>query len=83
MRHVELYGKPGCHLCEEARLVLHRVRAAYRFELSEIDITGDPELMRELRYDIPVVVVDGERAFVHRVDAGELERLLAAGDRTP
>jgi glutaredoxin len=82
MHVVELYGKPGCHLCEEAREVLHRAQRVHGFELSEIDITADPELLRELRYDIPVVLVDGQRVFQHRVDEAELSRRLSRGDRT-
>ena len=48
MATLTLYGKPGCHLCEEARAVVDAVRDARPFELEEVDITRDPAL--EARY---------------------------------
>ena len=60
---VTLFGRPGCHLCEEARdglLALHSRGA--RFELREVDIERDEELHRRLLASIPVIDVDGERA---------------------
>ena len=43
---VLLIGKPGCHLCDEARAVLERVRATHAFTLQEIDIEADDELFK-------------------------------------
>ena len=74
---VELYTKPGCHLCDEAKAVLERVRASIPFDLVEFDITSDAGLFDRYRYDIPVVVVPGRRTFVHRVYASQLELALA------
>jgi glutaredoxin len=56
-----LYSRPGCHLCEEAlgQLVdLHR--EGYRFELHEVDIESDEELLRRLLERIPVLELNGE-----------------------
>ena len=47
------------------------------FELVEVDIAGDPELEAEYREWLPVVEIDGERAFVYFVDAGGLRRRLS------
>ena len=69
---VTLYGKPGCCLCDEARLVVARVRAVHPFPLEEVDITCDPVLERRYRELIPVLCVDGEEAFRYRVDPDEL-----------
>ena len=52
------------------------VRAEVPFELEEVDITGDPELERRYREWLPVVEIDGERAFVYRVDERELRMRL-------
>ena len=72
---VVLYGRPGCHLCEEAREVLLRVRAATgAFELEEVDIEGDDELHARYLERIPVVSLDGEELFDYVVD----ERRLVA-----
>jgi glutaredoxin len=60
---VTLYGRPGCHLCDEARDgLLDLRRRGAEFELREVDIEGDRELHRRLLELIPVVEVDGARA---------------------
>jgi len=71
---VTLYGKPGCHLCDDARAVVDGVRADVGFELAEVDITLDPVLANRLGERIPVVEIDGVEAFEHFVDAAELRR---------
>jgi len=75
---VEIYSKPGCHLCDEAKAVILAVRRRISFELVEIDIERDPALFERYRYDIPVVFVDGHKAFKHRLTAEALERRLRA-----
>jgi len=73
---VTLYGKAGCHLCEEARAVVERVRARHPFELREVDVTLDPNLFREYGERIPVLAVDGEELFEYFVEEAALvERL--------
>ena len=76
MKIVTLYGKPGCHLCEDARLVVQGVLAGRQFELEEVDITRDPGLYRQYGERIPVVAVDGRELFEYFVDAGDLARSL-------
>lgn len=56
---VTLYGRPGCHLCEEALTVVRRARERVPFELVEVDIEGDDELFKRLLERIPVVAIDG------------------------
>ena len=65
-----LYGRPGCHLCDDARDVLIRVGEPF----AEIDIEQDDELHARLLERIPVVALDGEELFEHFVD----ERTLRA-----
>lgn len=73
---VTLFGKPGCHLCDEARAVVQRVCDQRSVELSEIDVSLDPALNREYGERIPVLAVDGEELFDYFVDEGVLvERL--------
>jgi len=72
MRSVVLYTKAGCHLCDVAKRVILDARAEVDFTFSEIDITSDAELFEEHKFDVPVVEVDGRRAFKHRVDARSL-----------
>lgn len=52
---VTLYGRPGCHLCEDADRLLRRLRRHYRLRITRVDIRADPDLVR--RYDILIPVV--------------------------
>ena len=74
---VVLYGRPQCHLCDDAREALERVRADVPFDLVERDITADDALHRRYLERIPVVEVAGEEAFEFFVDEAELRRRLA------
>jgi glutaredoxin len=78
MTLVTLYGKPGCHLCEEAKQVVDAVRAQHPFDLEEVDITRDPALERAYRERIPVVAIDGEEALELVIERSELEERLAS-----
>jgi len=75
---VVLYHAAECHLCDRARRVVESVRAQTPFELEEIDIGGDDELEASYREWLPVVEIDGERAFVYYVDADAFRRKVAA-----
>jgi len=77
-RKVVLYHAQGCHLCERALRVLHEIRQEIAFDFEEIDIDGDPALEARYREWLPVVEIDGERAFVYYVDSAALRRKLAA-----
>jgi glutathione S-transferase len=58
---VRLYARPDCHLCDEARAGLESLRAdGLEFELDEIDIDSDDDLLRRFLERIPVVELDGE-----------------------
>jgi hypothetical protein len=82
MHEVVLYGRPGCHLCDDARVVLERVQAELPFALVERDIERDDALFKAYLERIPVIVLDGEELFEHFVDERELRRRLAyTGER--
>jgi glutaredoxin len=72
MALVTLYGKPGCHLCDDARAVVERVRAQRSFELEEVDVSLDPTMHREYGERIPVLALDGVELFEFRVEEAEL-----------
>jgi glutaredoxin len=74
---VVLYTKPGCHLCDHAKAAILAVRREISFELKEIDIRLDAELFDLYKFDIPVVTIDGLRAFKHRVDPAALKEKLS------
>jgi Glutaredoxin-like domain (DUF836) len=54
------------------------VRAERELDLEIVDITGDPELEARYREWLPVVEIDGKRAFVYYVQAADLRRKLDA-----
>jgi glutaredoxin len=61
LTELTLYGRPGCHLCDEARdSILGLREQGYAFDLREVDIETDDELLRSHLERIPVVTVDGE-----------------------
>jgi hypothetical protein len=77
-RTVTLYGRPGCHLCDDARIVLERVRADTPFELVERDIETDDDLLRRYLERIPVVAVDGREVFDYFVDEHAFRAALSS-----
>jgi glutaredoxin len=70
---VTLFHAQGCHLCDRARDVLDRVGVAYE----SVDITGDESLEERYREWLPVVEIDGVRAFVYYVDEAALRRKVS------
>jgi len=66
--HVIVYSRPGCHLCDEAKTAIENANCSDRYTLEEINIESDDELLKKYKYDIPVITIDGEEAFRHRID---------------
>jgi glutaredoxin len=58
-RSVTVYSRPGCHLCDDALVLLQGLQREWTLRIQEIDISGDPALMRKYDLRIPVLVVDG------------------------
>ena len=67
-RVVTLYGREGCHLCDEARAALLRIAAEHPFSLVEVDIEADDELFKRYLERIPVIALDGVELFDFYVD---------------
>ena len=80
MAIVTLYGKPGCHLCDDARAVVERVRADHPFELREVDVSLDAVMLREYGERIPVLALNGEELFDHFVEEAVLVERLCRVD---
>jgi glutaredoxin len=74
--HVIVYSRPGCHLCDEAKLALNSAGCEDQFTLEEINIESDPELLTKYKYDIPVVTLDGAEIFRHRVNQERFRKLV-------
>jgi glutaredoxin len=75
--HVILYSRPGCHLCEEAKLAIDAAGCSDEYTLEEINIESNSELLRLYRYEIPVITIDGVEAFRHRVDLQAFRKKLS------
>lgn len=73
---VRLYSKPGCHLCDDARVVIERVCTDLGTSYDEVDISTSPDLMKEYAEEVPVTLVDGARHDFWRVDEQRLRRAL-------
>lgn len=71
-RGLTLYSRPGCHLCDDARVVLERVGEPF----DEVDITTDDRLHARYLERIPVIVLDDEEIYDFFVDEPDLRRRL-------
>ena len=76
MPAIELFGKAGCCLCDEAREVVEAVGRTHDFDLTEVDVSLDPVLHRRYGERIPVLAIDGVEVFELRVDAEALRERL-------
>jgi len=75
---ITLIGKPGCHLCDDARVVIERVASDLRVGWEERSVLDDPALMAEYAEQIPVTLVDGRQHDYWRVDERRLRAALGA-----
>jgi hypothetical protein len=72
-----LYARPDCHLCDEARAGIERLLAdGASFELEEIDIESEDELLKRYLERIPVIELDGEIVSELWLDADGLRARL-------
>lgn len=75
-----LLGKPGCHLCDDAREVVQRVLADHpEVAFDERSILDDPALQDAYAEEIPVVLIDDRVHTIWRVDEARLRAALASG----
>jgi glutaredoxin len=77
-----IYSKPGCHLCDEMKSLVHRVLASHSSDkcafVEEIDISIDSALLDQYGLEIPVLLIDGKKVAKYRVPEEELRRMLNA-----
>jgi glutaredoxin len=75
---VTLYTRAGCHLCDQAKQAIESARRRTLFDYEEFDIDSDPQLQRLYNEEVPVIAIDGKKAFKYRVTPAELLKKLAA-----
>ena len=77
MIRITLYSRRDCHLCHDMRVVVEAVAHDVALELEELDIDEDPELTAAYDTEVPVLAVNGRKAFKYTVDAAALRARLA------
>ena len=80
MAALTIYSRPGCHLCDEMKAIVHRVADATEPALAveEIDISTDPDLEERYGLEIPVLLVDGKKVAKYRISELDLRRAVSA-----
>ncbi len=77
-RHVLVYTRKGCHLCEIVKESLVKLERRGLFRWQEVDVDADEQLRRQFTDEVPVVFIDGRKAFKYRMDEREFLRKLAS-----
>jgi len=75
-RQVVVYSRKGCHLCEIVKETLGKLERRGGFTWREIDVDSDEQLRRQFTDEVPVVFIDGHKAFKYRMDEREFLRKL-------
>lgn len=73
---VTFYTRKGCHLCDVAREEIEKLRPTSDFRMEIVDIDQDPELQAKFTAEVPVVFINGKKAFKYRIDPGKFLRRL-------
>jgi hypothetical protein len=76
VKKLVLYSRVGCHLCDVMKEQIDKYADRYEFTLEVVDIDQDPKLREEYNWDVPVLVVDGEKIAKYRLDEAMLLRRL-------
>ncbi len=74
--HVQFYTKEGCHLCNDVKELLYRLRDRFPLIIHEVDITIDDALYERYKAIIPVVTIDGQFTLETRIDEADICRYL-------
>ncbi len=82
MHDVVVYSRKGCHLCESVKETLKQVQSEADYQWREVDIDGDPELQRKYTEEVPVIFIDGRKAFKYHMERRQFLRVLAGRAET-
>lgn len=78
LRDVIVYSRKGCHLCEVVKESLVKLSRRGGFTWREVDVDTDLELRRQFNDEVPVVFIDGRKAFKYHMNEQEFLRKLAS-----
>ena len=73
-----LYTRKDCCLCDEMKATVAAAAKKIPVALEEIDVDTSAELAERYGSEVPVLFINGRKAFKYRVEAKELERRLKA-----
>ncbi|HEU5334886.1 MAG TPA: glutaredoxin family protein [Terriglobales bacterium] len=77
---IVLYSRKGCHLCEIVKESLAKLARQTQFSWQEIDVDSDDGLRRRFTDEVPVVFINGKKAFKYRMNEQEFLRKLSRRD---
>jgi glutaredoxin len=81
MHEVVVYSRRGCHLCDVVKQTLTQLEGAVEFEWHEVDIDLNPELLQKYNEEVPVVLIDGRKAFKYRMEPDQFLKVLVGSSR--
>jgi glutaredoxin len=79
-RHVTLYTRQGCHLCDQAKAAIAPLLTEFGASLTLVDIDQDPVLKQRYDWDVPVIFIGSHKVAKHRVDVAAFRRSLAEAE---
>ena len=74
--NISIYSKPDCPLCDEMTALVSRVKGKETWIIEHINIESDPELEAEYKEQIPVMFINGRKAFKAHVSEGALKKKI-------
>ena len=77
MPEIVLYSRRGCHLCEVVKESLQKLSRSSKFQWREVDVDSDDDLRRRFNDEVPVVFIDGKKAFKYRMDERDFLRRIS------
>ena len=72
-----VYSREGCHLCDVVKETLAGLQGEADFQWREVDIDSDLHFREKYNDEVPVVFIDGRKAFKYRMDGRQFLRALA------
>jgi glutaredoxin len=78
LHEVVVYSRKGCHLCEIVKEQITKLHRRGGFQWREVDVDSDEELRRRFTDEVPVIFINGRKAFKYRMDEREFIKKLSA-----
>lgn len=76
MIRLTLYSKPDCHLCDDMKTVLKNLQKEFKFQIEEVNIDNDSELIKKYGEKIPVIIYKGRIIAKYRIERERFIKLL-------